>query len=502
MISTISLINESLFYSLSEVGHWIQGNLSVEGLIALPALMTSFLIALAIYNFEDSKKGLLIDASTIMTQVVRVPRVIWSFMLISGVVVFFEVRQNLSWTIPLLTIVYLLGLLLLVQSLQRSYQWARSLESNDSKNIRTIMRTKYLANLRDEEKISAWEKIWQADDDSRKLIDQRELVRLFIESIREITPKNHTAASMVRNFTSAIDTMALNDPVIMDHLTKFCLSEARGLVAKPTKSKEYELLRYTMGVRSLFIAILNKALESNDHSLYSLIHSSREYLSNKGLDESHFVDVLATNLLDRIKNEDDKSWAWDNIPDDWKVTTKNLENTKNRKASLAMLNAYSRMLNSLPLYTKSGELNTPLQTITAEILPDADPILWAKLFSFHWSPYGVGKDESSEHAQVRNYLENHLSFGFAGHTHTQYGEYDADTARQAVEREEQEVIDIAVKTTMFGFFHDDAIMKRYFAAIRKLKKQYADDEKRFNKLIYLESILKRVQKEIHMRRKK
>lgn len=497
MTELVIYMGKGFVYALLEAGKWVQESLSVEGLIALPALMASFLIALAIYNFEDSRKGLLIDASTIMTQVVKVPHIIWSFIFVSGIVILFEVNSSLAWLLSILMITYLLGLLLLVQSLWRSYLWARSLETGEAKNIRTIMRTLYLKNLKDAEKVAAWEKLWYADEESRNLIDQRELVRLFIESLYQITSKNDTATSMVRNFISAIDTISIDDPIIMEYLIKFCLSEGGRLVNESAKGADSQIA-YTISVRDLFMAILDKALEKNNNSLYSLIHTSMEYLASHNIDEVYFIGVFATNLIDKIKDKEDKSWVWGDIPNEWKVTVKNLDDTKNKKAALAMLNAYSRMLNSMPLYTKPGELNMSLQTITAEILPNADPMLWAKLFSFHWSPYGVNKGESSEHAQVRNYIENHLSFGFMSHVHTQYGDYDNKTAREAVEREEQEVIDIAVKTTVFGFFHNDETMKRYLLAIRQLKNEYSYDKDKLNKLLYLESVLKKIQKQIRI----
>ena len=505
MMHVMLLAMGILLNSLQEVGSWIQCNLSVEGLIALPALMASFLIALAIYNFEDSKKGLFIDAPTIMTQAVRVPNVIWSFVLVSSIVILFEVKADLVFILPLLAVTYFMGLLLLVQSIQRSYWWARSLESNDSKNIRTIMRTKYLSSLSDNEKVSAWEKIWHTDSQTRALLHQRDLIRLFISSTQQIKPKNTIASALVRDLTSVIDSIDLSDPIIMEYLMTFCLSEARGLAFRPTKvTSASEEIYFTTAVRQLFIAILNKSLSKDDISLYCLIDSSRKYLEEHSVDEEQFITVLATNLLEYIKDKDDKTWIWDYIPSEWKVTAQNLENPKTKKASFAWLNSYARMLNSMPLYTELGELNMPLQTITSELLPKADPMLWAKLFSFHWSPHGVNKGESSEHAQVRNYIENHLSFGFMSHVHTQYMDHNRknDAIIKETEKEEQEVIDIAVKTTIFGFFHDDTIMKKYFAAIRKLKKHYIGDTDVVSKLDELELILRKIQKQIRIRRGK
>ena len=52
-------------------------NISVEGLIALPALMVGFLVAIAIFNFEDSKRGLQIDVPTVISQVVKVDVKAW-----------------------------------------------------------------------------------------------------------------------------------------------------------------------------------------------------------------------------------------------------------------------------------------------------------------------------------------------------------------------------------------------------------------------------------------
>ena len=63
---------EAIGNILFVVGEWMLNNISVEGLIALPALMVGFLVAIAIFNFEDSKRGLQIDVPTVISQVVKV----------------------------------------------------------------------------------------------------------------------------------------------------------------------------------------------------------------------------------------------------------------------------------------------------------------------------------------------------------------------------------------------------------------------------------------------
>ena len=495
IIRTMETIGNILFV----VGEWMLNNISVEGLIALPALMVGFLVAIAIFNFEDSKRGLQIDVPTVISQVVKVNNVLVAIFLSSLIVIFWPNNSstNTVFVIPLLIIPYVAGLILLTQSLRRAFKWARSIETGKNDNFRATSRRHYLERLNDNEKRDAWEKIWQADDGVRKLIDERQLVKLFVTSVKNIKDKGQFAPWLVQDLISTIDTIHLDDPVIMQELVNFCMGDSYGFTEDDNieDRKKAGELRYSMNLRRLYFAILKQSMRRNDNSFFTLINASRAYLRENGLDEAKFVKSFASNFFEQIGNNANEHWIWETLPDEWKISLANLTSDEHGKVALAWLNAYGRWMSGKQLFSDKGTYNLTLDEATREMFPTADPITWARLYGFHWSSHGVDDGESSEHAQVRNYIENHITFGLMGHVMT-YFDGDEDQAHKQMANAHEEALEIAARTTIFPSFFNPETMKKYFQAISELRVHNGADEDKARKLDWLETTLKDIQKRI------
>lgn len=480
------------------VGEWVLANLSIEGLISLPALMVGFLVAIAIYTFEDSRKGLQIDAPTVMSRVVRVDSVLAAIFLVSLLPIFWGINSSsIEWLLPLLAIIYLVGLLMLTQSLQRAFKWAKSIETGTQDNFRTVKRSEYLELLKDEEKRAAWEKIWQADESVRKLLDERHLVKLFIASVKNIKDKKSYSPWLVQDFISVLDTIRLDDPIIMYDLVDFCLE---GMLDKRKTNEKQETgeLHYYMNLRRLFFKILDLALEKDDNSLYTLITRSREYIKTNNLDEADFIKSFAPNFLTNIEKKDDQNWAWETFPDEWKITVTRLLDQDIKEITFAWLNAYSGWLSSKNLYNfnEHKEFDFKIDSITNALFPTMDTIQFSRLFAFQWAGFGVEDGESSEHAQVRNAVENQLTIGHIGHSYTTLGASDEELYSE-FQKEHEELVDFAAKTTLFPSLHSKAEVGKYLKAIQDLMSENESNEDILKRLQWLDMILRNVRKKIN-----
>lgn len=500
--SNIMAILGELFNALGTIGLWMSANLSVEGVISLPALMVGFLVAIAIYNFEDSRKGLQIDAPTVISKVVGVDRVLIGIFLVSLLPIAWSSSGPINSVIPVLAIVYLFGLLILVRSLQRAFMWAKSIETGTEDSFRSQMRVQYISSLEDKEKRSAWEKIWQADESARKLLDERQLVKLFIASAKSIDDKKSYSPWLVQDFISALGTIHLDDPVIMYELVDFCL-EAMLDERKTSEKQKAGELHYYMNIRRLFFQVLDKTLEQNDNSFYTLIARSREYIKNNGLSEVDFIKSFAPNFLANVEKKDDQYWIWEAFPEDWKITLEKLLDSKTKKTAFAWLNAYSRWLSGKNLYvfhTHNHKLDFKIDTITNELFPTIDTIEFSRLFAFQWSGFGLNDGESSEHAQVRNAVENQLSYGHVGHSFTTTSSDDKQF-RILLRNEHEELINFVAKTTLFPSLHDKEKMSKYLKAIKELMIENKDNEDVLRRLRWLDMILRDVRKRINKLRR-
>lgn len=470
-------------------------SISVEGLIALPALMVGFLVAIAIFNFEDSKRGLQIDVPTVISQVVKVNSVLLAIFFVSLVVIFWpdNTNTNTIYVLAFLTPLYLVGLVLLTRSLTRAFKWARSIETGQNNNFRAIARTRYLEHLDDNEKRDAWEKIWQADDGTRKLINERQLIKLFVSSVKNIRDKSEFAPWLVQDLISTIATIHLDDPVIMQELVNFCMGDSYGFTDEDNIDDRRNAgeLHYSMNLRRLYFAILKQSLQHNDNSFFTLIDASRAYLREHELKEHKFIQAFAPNFFEYIKDRTNEYWIWETLPDDWKVTLNNLTSDSIGKVSFAWLNAYVRWLNTHELLSDKPIDDMSLDKVTRNILPSTDPIVWARLYAFHWSPYGSNEGEDSEYAQVKNYIKNHPTFGYMSHVMTLVGDGDREAeTRKQMANTTDEALNIASRTTIFPAFHNPAVMEKYHKAIQELKVEYADNEDDARRLEWLDNTLK------------
>lgn len=492
-------ILEIMLDTLDTVGVWMLANMSVEGVVSLPALMVGFLVAVAIYNFEDSRKGLQIDAPTVISKVVGVDRVLIGIFLVSLLPITWSSSDSINWAMPILTIVYLIGLLILVRSLQRAFMWAKSIETGTEDSFRSQMRVQYMSSLEDKEKRSAWEKIWQADESARKLLDERQLVKLFIASAKSISDKKSYSPWLVQDFISALDTIHLDDPVIMYELVDFCLEAILDERKTSEKQKTGEL-HYYMNLRRLFFKILDKTLEQDDNSFYTLIARSREYIKNNSLSEVDFIKSFAPNFLANVEKKDDQYWIWETFPEEWKITLDKLLDPETKDVAFMWLNSYSRWLSgkSLYIYDKQKEIDFSIDTITNALFPTIDTIQFSRLFAFQWAGFGLHDGESSEHAQVRNAVENQLTFGHIGHSFTGIASEDSDKELSLeFQREHEELIDFVAKTTLFPSLHNKEKMAKYLKVIKGMMSEDKDDDDKLRRLQWLDMILRDVRKRIN-----
>lgn len=488
---------------LQTSGVWILENMSVEGIVSLPALMVGFLVAIAIYNFEDSCKGLSIDPPTVISRVVGVNSVLLAIFLVSLLPLAWGSWVSLFWLLPLFVIAYILGLFLLVHSLQRAFKWAKSIETGTQDSFRSTKRAEYMESLDDAEKRAAWEKIWQADGDTRKLFDQRHFIKLFTASVKQVKDKRSHSPWLVQDFISAIDTIHLDDPIIMYELVDFCLE---AMLDERKHSEKFAAgdLYYYSNLRRLFFRILDTTLEKNDNSLYMLMARSREYITENNLNEANFIKSFAPNFIASVAKKDDQYSIWETFPEEWKVTPEKLQGVETRDVALAWLNSYSRWLSSKTLYRfkESDELDFKIDNVTNELLPTIDTIDFSRLFAFQWAAHGVAVGESSEHAQVRNFVENRLAFGHVGHSFTTYGDNHDDALKKITHSEREALMDLVAKTTLFPSLRNKAQISKYIRAIKDIEEERRGNTDIIDRLRWLDATLKSIRKKINQLAKK
>lgn len=473
---------------------WLGNNVSIEALIALPALLLALLVPIAIFMIDKKSVGFTWDKAAILTKVLNAK------LLFIGLVIM--AVNPLLWGISHARVVIIAltvaALVVLIMAIVSSYRWLIVSEPKGASydNYRTRKRLDYLRSLDDEQKAVIWSLTWSIDRSSRALIDERELVKIFVANLNSLGDKQNSGPNIVRDFMTNLDQIDLTDPVIHETLVGFCMQWASSL-AHPEK-KEKSMLHFQMTTRRLFFDILKRDLP-DPFQCYLLYNDTRTYLKNNKLSEEYFVKYFSVEFLSGLRDLKDADHIWDEFPREWLITIENLDNKDTNKVTLGWLTAYMRWISSrnLLVSTKDARYEEDFlaDSVTSHLLPTIEPRMWADLIAFHWSPYGVSDNETSEHAQIRGFVERQKRFGSVGRT---YGFWEDDGKgsvearfKQEYDKNLEETVNMATRTTIFPLLIHEASLQKVLAEFGNFK--YSKGSLEEDKLTRLKHGLERIQ---------
>lgn len=222
-------------------------------------------------------------------------------------------------------------------------------------------------------------------------------------------------------------------------------------------------------------------------------------MKNNKLGEDYFVKYFSVEFLSALKDLKDADHVWDEFPKEWLITIENLNNKETNKIALSWLTAYMRWISdrNILVSTKDAHYEEDFlaDSVTNHLLPTVEPRMWADLIAFHWSPYGVSDNETSEHAQIRGFVERQKRFGSIGRT---YGFWVDDGKgsvesrfKQEYDKNLEETVNMATRTTVFPLLIHEASLKKILAEFGNFK--YPKNSLEQDKLTRLKHGLESVQ---------
>lgn len=452
---------EALLYiaiSWRGVDAWLGEYLSLNALTAMAALMVAILIPVAIFMIDNkNESGFAWDKAVILSKILKAPNILIAALLLTLPLVFWNIDLPLK---PLILGVFVTGVFILITSLVRAYIWLKVTENKPLETYRTKKRLEYLKTLKHSDKEAIWSMTW-SDNQGRALIDDKRLVPYFIQHLSELQRDGRDGATLLREFMGYIDKIHLADPDVFQDLICFSMEWASNL-AKENKNDQVNPVRFRTTTRYLFFDLAKRAF--NDEVLsYLFFETVDDYIeSDSAASELRFVRHFATNFFDILENSEDWTIVWESFPDKWKITIDKIRKDENEVIS-QWLKAYLKWITTRNLYI--GESNTYdvfAESVTENLLPNVEPLLWSDLIVLHWSPYGVKENEDSDKAQIRNFIERKKSFGIVGRS---YGFWEADSADsrfiEEYKNQKQEVLNFVKYTDIFPRFKNTEILDKY-----------------------------------------
>jgi len=193
----------------------------------------------------------------------------------------------------------------------------------------------------------------------------------------------------------------------------------------------------------------------------------KESVSSRYYIESLF-DTFYQVYFQNIYDSPERFNIWNHyFPEKWKITKSNLEGSENVISNIS-LNNFFEWANGRIWQTKD-EKDFPLNDAITYLFPEVDPISWAKILIFIYTPPGDDR--------LRAVIESPWNFGFIGRVKTYRGPGE-DQIRRMRKDEETNTFDLAY--FLFSDQFSKANLENYIASLEQLSysKESPEESKR------------------------
>jgi len=232
---------------------------------------------------------------------------------------------------------------------------------------------------------------------------------------------------------------------------------------------------YILGILdSILMNIIQRILkEKSKHLSFPFFDGlKKHYISHKDNPKylENFFNIFCPKFFDNIHKSSEFYDIWNHyFPDDWKITKKTLENKESCVAKVWLFEFLEWASPRIETPEEKGDLE--LESITRELFPEIDPILWARFLIFTFTPFYENK--------IKSVVERDWNFGFVGHmhsgNHTDSFEKDFKETERLLKENTIDFIHYFNNTIMKSFSEDDLF--KYKGDILALKDIYKKDSK-------------------------
>lgn len=160
---------------------------------------------------------------------------------------------------------------------------------------------------------------------------------------------------------------------------------------------------------------------------------------------------------------EDDVWKEPYFPKEWKITKSNLQDKDNIIAGLSLKNYIFWAQDKIQRNTNENKFDSQLDTVAANLFPELDPMLWAKLLTFIMRPWGENRMESL--------IQQETIFG---HARPFFGVISGGSERdffaqrdRVVNEQEKATLELAILIFPDSFTAEK--MEEYLSELKKLK---------------------------------
>lgn len=391
----------------------------VAGESDLPALLfgivvayLTILISVAIAIFSEKKEFEALDRNVILDHIIKAKNILLYLGLTFLPLLFWN--NSLPGTRILEIFFWGIGVFFITNILINSYHWM--------KGNKFRFRFCYLIELQNSQDIEeSWRSVWHTKDINFQ--NEQKFFNIFNSTVNKLleNDKNHLviASKLLGDFKNFSDnrstTLLIWRDETLDNILQWHFwmwkkeREYLNIDAKIDEWSIYNELSRT--IDSIFLQIETRALTERgaSPSFFRSLERHAKKCKNESEPSVYFRESLFGPFyqvfFQKIYDAPDRYNIWNHhFPKKWKVTKNNLQGTENIIAQISLYNFLEWAQGRI--WQTSKEKDFSLDDISSNLFPEVDPVLWAKILIFIFSPYGEDR--------LRSVIERSWNFGFIG----------------------------------------------------------------------------------------
>lgn len=222
---------------------------------------------------------------------------------------------------------------------------------------------------------------------------------------------------------------------------------------------------------SIFRQIETRSLkERASFSFFEGLKKHAEKYKNESVSARFYIESLFNTFyqvfFQLIYDTPERFDIWNHyFPNEWKVTKSNLQNPENITTRIALKNFFEWAPKRI--WKSKEEKDFSLNDVSSNLFPEVDPILWAKMLIFIFSPYGENR--------LRSVIQKPWNFGFIGRVKVYFGDGEEDIRK---EYEEDEIRTFELAYFLFKKEFSMINLKSYIETLEKLSFPEESEEER------------------------
>jgi hypothetical protein len=189
----------------------------------------------------------------------------------------------------------------------------------------------------------------------------------------------------------------------------------------------------------------------------------KESVSSRSYDESLF-DTFYQIFFENIYDAPERFSIWNHFfPGEWKITKGNIQSSENIISKISLQKFFTWASNRI--WHPNKEIDFALNEVSSNLFPEVDPILWAKILIFIFSPYGEDR--------LASVIERPWNFGLMGRVRVYRGGEEDKIKRI---QKDEEINTFELSYLLFEEQFSKINLENYIKSLERLSYQKESEE--------------------------